>query len=161
MAFVLIMPRQGNTVESCVLQEWSVKEGDAVDTETTVCTVETDKAAFEIPAGEKGTVLKLLCASGDDVPVLDPIAVIGDPGEDWAAALEKAGKSAPQAQAVPESPAVQTAPAAKEAASSAVSAEGNGTASSGAASPRAKNLAKHEGLSLEGIPGSGPGGSDL
>ncbi len=158
MAFVLIMPRQGNTVESCVLQEWSVKEGDAVDTETTVCTVETDKAAFEIPAGEKGTVLKLLCASGDDVPVLDPIAVIGDPGEDWAAALEKAGKSAPQAQAVPESPAVQTAPAAKEAASSAVSAEGNGTASSGAASPRAKNLAKHEGLSLEGIPGSGPEG---
>jgi len=83
MAHILIMPRQGNTVESCIITDWKVREGDTVTKETTVCEVETDKAAFEVPAGEAGTVLKLLYASGDDVPVLRPIAVIGVPGEDW------------------------------------------------------------------------------
>ena len=89
MAHILIMPRQGNTVESCVLVEWKVKEGDTVAEETTVCSVETDKAAFEVPAGANGTVLKILHAEGDDVPVLDPIAVIGAVGENWQNFLEK------------------------------------------------------------------------
>ena len=83
MAHILIMPRQGNTVESCILVDWKVKEGDTVTEETLVCDVETDKAAFEVPAGVSGTVLKLLRAPGDDVPVLEPIAVIGAAGEEW------------------------------------------------------------------------------
>ena len=83
MAHILIMPRQGNTVESCIITDWKVKEGDAVTPETAICEVETDKASFEVPAGAAGTVLKLLYNSGDDVPVLKPIAVIGAPGEDW------------------------------------------------------------------------------
>ncbi|MDR0452510.1 MAG: 2-oxo acid dehydrogenase subunit E2, partial [Treponema sp.] len=83
MAFVLIMPRQGNTVESCIINEWNVKEGDAVEADTPVCVVETDKATFEVPAGEKGAVLKIVREAGDDVPVLEPIAVIGAAGEDW------------------------------------------------------------------------------
>ena len=45
-----------------------------------LCDVETDKAVFEVPAGFDGIVLKLLVAEGDDVPVLAPIAVIGEPG---------------------------------------------------------------------------------
>lgn len=156
MAFVLIMPRQGNTVESCILEEWSVKEGDPVGAETTVCVVETDKATFEIPAGEGGTVLKLLWSAGDDVPVLEPIAVIGQPGEDWAGALEKAGKPAAGAKAASEASDAPAAPAAKEPAAPVSSpASRDGT---GAASPRARNLAGKEGLSLEGIPGSGPEG---
>ncbi|GHU14956.1 hypothetical protein FACS1894163_00160 [Spirochaetia bacterium] len=94
MAHVLIMPRQGNTVESCVLTEWKVKEGDSVDVDSVVCMIETDKATFELPAGEAGTVLKLIRAEWDDVPVLEPIAVIGKPGEDWAAAVGGAGAMA-------------------------------------------------------------------
>jgi pyruvate dehydrogenase E2 component (dihydrolipoamide acetyltransferase) len=81
------MPRQGNTVESCIITNWKVKEGDPVTPETVVCEVETDKAAFEVPAGATGTVLKLLFAAGDDVPVLKPIAVIGATGEDWQALI--------------------------------------------------------------------------
>ena len=83
MAHILIMPRQGNTVESCIIVDWKVSEGDTVQAETTVCDVETDKAAFEVPAGAAGTVLKILHAAGDDVPVLEPIAVIGALGEKW------------------------------------------------------------------------------
>jgi len=75
------MPRQGNTVESCIIGEWKVKEGDNVTAETPVCVVETDKATFEIPAGSAGAVLKILHQAGDDVPVLKPIMVIGEKGE--------------------------------------------------------------------------------
>ena len=82
MAHILIMPRQGNTVESCIIVDWKVKEGDRVTEETVVCEVETDKASFEIPAGAGGVVLKILHNSGDDVPVLSPIAVIGKESEE-------------------------------------------------------------------------------
>ncbi|MDR1418844.1 MAG: lipoyl domain-containing protein, partial [Treponema sp.] len=85
MAHILIMPRQGNTVESCIIGEWKVKEGDSVSPEAVVCVIETDKAVFEVPAGAGGAVLKILHGEGDDVPVLEPIAVIGNAGEDWEA----------------------------------------------------------------------------
>jgi pyruvate dehydrogenase E2 component (dihydrolipoamide acetyltransferase) len=69
-------------VESCIITDWKVKEGDAVNADTVVCEVETDKAAFELPAGAAGIVLKILRNAGDDVPVLEPIAVIGEAGEE-------------------------------------------------------------------------------
>ena len=83
MAHILIMPRQGNTVESCIITDWKVKEGDAVKAETAVCEVETDKASFEVPAGAEGIVLKIFHKAGDYVPVLQSIAVIGAAGEEW------------------------------------------------------------------------------
>ncbi|GHT97777.1 acetyltransferase component of pyruvate dehydrogenase complex [Spirochaetia bacterium] len=180
MAHVLIMPRQGNTVESCIIVDWKVKEGDKVSADTPICEVETDKATFEIPAGGDGTVLKLMGAVGDDVPVLSPIAVIGNQGEDWAAAIGSAGGGAASSGAVSngvasngaaggEAPAVAaqaTVPASDAGQASATNSgtASSGTASSGAvnngafASPRARNLAGKEGLPLGGIPGTGPGG---
>ena len=76
MAHVLIMPRQGNTVESCVIVDWKVNEGDQVAADTPACEVETDKATFEVPAGAAGIILKILHPAGDDVPVLEAIAVV-------------------------------------------------------------------------------------
>lgn len=87
MAQVVVMPKQGNTVESCIIVAWHVKEGDLVQPETPLCDVETDKATFEVPAGVAGVVLKLLYPEGEDVPVLHPIAVIGEAGETWETAL--------------------------------------------------------------------------
>ncbi len=82
MAHTLLMPRQGNTVESCILVAWKVAKGARVAADDVVCEVETDKATFEVPAGADGVVLELLHAEGDDVPVLEPIATIGAPGEE-------------------------------------------------------------------------------
>lgn len=151
MAHVLIMPRQGNTVESCILVGWKVQEGDSVEPDTPVCDVETDKATFEVPAGGAGTVLKLLWAEGDDVPVLKPIAVIGKVGEDWEAAAGKAETPATASLA----PSGETLPGPGETPvpDAAVLTEGQPFAS-----PRARNLAEQEALSLHGIAGSGPGG---
>ena len=155
MAHILIMPRQGNTVESCIITDWKVKEGDEVTAETIVCEVETDKASFEVAAGAAGTVLVILGKAGDDVPVLAPIAVIGAAGEDWPAELANIDKQAPQqaetgsgTQGVVPSAAPQPLPSNK-----AISEDGKT-----AASPRARNLAEKEALSLDMAAGSGPGG---
>jgi pyruvate dehydrogenase E2 component (dihydrolipoamide acetyltransferase) len=167
MAHILIMPRQGNTVESCIISEWRVKDGDQVQADTTVCVVETDKATFEIPAGAAGTILKILHPAGDDVPVLQPIMVVGNPGETFSVdgpAASAAGQTADQAAAAPA--AQPAAPAAAVQASvpqstAAPSVSGAAGDSRRAVSPRARTLAGKEALSpadLAGIPGSGPGG---
>ncbi len=158
MAHVLIMPRQGNTVESCIIVEWKVKEGDAVQAETIVCEVETDKATFDVPAGEAGKILKILKPDGDDVPVLEAIAVIGADGEDWKAALGSAAPAeAPAATAAPEAPkAAEAAPA--NSAATAAPAASQTQGGDLKVSPRAKNLAAKEALSLDGVGGTGPGG---
>jgi len=81
MVIPVIMPKQGETVESCIIVEWKKKEGDRVEKDEIICQVETNKAIFEIIAPEKGTLLKILFKEGEDVPVYTPIAIIGEPGE--------------------------------------------------------------------------------
>ncbi|OHE64340.1 MAG: dihydrolipoyllysine acetyltransferase [Treponema sp. GWA1_62_8] len=159
MAHVLIMPRQGNTVESCVIVEWKAKEGDEVSADSGICEIETDKATFEVPAGEAGILLKILHAAGDDVPVLEAIAVIGAKGEDWKAALGASGAAAIAAPApaasVPAAALATAAGAAPAIAAVSVAAAGHG---SGAISPRARNLAAKEAVDASALAGSGPEG---
>jgi pyruvate dehydrogenase E2 component (dihydrolipoamide acetyltransferase) len=153
------MPRQGNTVESCIIGEWKVKEGDTVEAETPVCVVETDKATFEVPAGAAGTVLKILRPEGDDVPVLQPILAVGNPGEAWEAAL---GGAAVPASVSPERPVPsgEEKPAAQSPADALADTAEAAAAAPGllAVSPRARNLANKEAVDLRALSGSGPGG---
>ena len=81
MAVAVIMPRQGNTVESCIITNWNKKPGDAVAVGDILFSYETDKAAFECEAETAGTLLKVLYQEGDDVPCLENVCVIGQPGE--------------------------------------------------------------------------------
>ncbi|MEN6599826.1 MAG: dihydrolipoamide acetyltransferase family protein [Rectinema sp.] len=83
MAEKIIMPKLGNTVESSVILSWKVRPGDIVTKDTILCEIETDKATMEVPAGVDGKVLALLKKEGDDVPVLETIAIVGQPGEVW------------------------------------------------------------------------------
>ncbi len=154
MANVLIMPRQGNTVESCVIVDWKVKEGDSVTVDTLVVEIETDKATFEVPAGFDGTVLKILCESGDDIPVLQPIMVVGNPGEDWQSLV---GDATPAA----ETPAEQSAPVAaekQEATPIQVQTIERSADDIISISPRAKALAFDEAVDYRVIAGTGPEG---
>lgn len=162
MAHVLIMPRLGNTVESCIVVKWKVSEGAAVTAESPVCEVETDKATMDVPAGAVGIVLKILRAEGDDVPVLEPIVVIGAQGEDWRAALGGAVPAiAPKAVAAAAPATTIPAPeAAIPAASPEVAtppAAGPGNPARGV-SPRARALAAAESVNPAILEGSGPGG---
>jgi pyruvate dehydrogenase E2 component (dihydrolipoamide acetyltransferase) len=162
MAHVLIMPRQGNTVESCVIGEWKVKEGDAVAADAPVCVVETDKATFEVPAGIAGTVLKILREAGDDVPVLEPIMVLGETGESWETALNAAGKQAQAAgkETVPEAGAQAGSGGGDSPASVSLPQAGGRTENPVfAVSPRARKFAEREAADLSAVVShSGPGG---
>jgi pyruvate dehydrogenase E2 component (dihydrolipoamide acetyltransferase) len=167
MAHVLIMPKQGNTVESCIISEWKVSEGDTVDVDTPVCSVETDKAIFEIPAGAAGTVLKILFTDGDDVPVLKPIMVIGNTNENWKDALPT-GSDSNVSQHEPNVLSQESS----QGTGIAVEETVNNQASSPCASapprdqldiipvsPRAKRLAEEEAVDIAELgAGSGPGG---
>ncbi len=83
MATAVILPKQGNTVESCLLVEWKKNKGDKISKGEILCEVETDKAVFEIEAPEDGIVLDLFFDEGDEIPVLTNIAVIGKEGENY------------------------------------------------------------------------------
>ena len=162
MAHILIMPRQGNTVESCIIVDWKVKEGDLVTEETTICEVETDKAAFEIPAGAAGTVLAFLRKAGDDVPVLAPIAVIGAAGEDWQTALGNRESGVGNRDCCSkdsiENNKLSSQTPIPDSQSQPSNLNSQLPTSSSHVSPRARNLAEKEALPLETVPGTGPEG---
>ncbi len=89
MAEHIIMPKQGNTVEQVILLEWKKREGDPVEEGETLCEVETDKATFEVPSTAAGTLLRQLYREGDDVPVMQAFAVVGEAGEEPEESLEE------------------------------------------------------------------------
>ena len=70
MATPVIMPRQGQSVESCILTEWKVNVGDQVAEGDVLAVIETDKASFDLESTASGTVLALFWEADDDVPVL-------------------------------------------------------------------------------------------
>ncbi|MFO7153435.1 MAG: dihydrolipoamide acetyltransferase family protein [Caldicoprobacter oshimai] len=82
MATPVIMPRQGQTVESCIITKWHKKKGEAVKVGDLLFSYETDKAAFDEEAKVEGTLLEVFFDEGDDVPVLATVCVIGEEGED-------------------------------------------------------------------------------
>ena len=81
MASVVIMPKQGQSVESCILTEIKKKKGDTVAVGDVLFAYETDKASFEEIAKVAGTVLEFFYKEGDEIPVLAQVMVIGNPGE--------------------------------------------------------------------------------
>ena len=68
MANAVIMPRQGQSVESCIITAWNKKVGDTVEKGEILFSYETDKSSFEEPAPESGVLLDILHEEGDDVP---------------------------------------------------------------------------------------------
>ena len=82
MAEVIIMPKQGQSVESCILTEFKKKVGDKVAVGDLLFSYETDKASFEEESKVEGTVLALFFNDGDEIPVLTNVMVIGAEGED-------------------------------------------------------------------------------
>ena len=109
MATAVIMPRQGQSVESCVIGEWFKKVGDDVGEGELLFSYETDKAVFEEAAKVSGKLLAVFFGVGDDVPCLETVAVIGAEGEDISGVAPKVEAEPEQRE---EAPAEAAAPAA-------------------------------------------------
>lgn len=156
MATVVIMPKQGNTVESCIITAWKKKAGEQVSEGEVLAEVETDKALVEVESPATGTLLELFFAEGDDVPVLTNIAAIGEPGEDVSALRpDGAGAEAVSAEATPE-PATPAAPPVAEAPSGSAIIAPPADETRRRISPRARRLAQQKGVDVSNIQGSGP-----
>jgi len=160
MARVVILPKLGQTMEEGAIVEWLVNEGDAVNRGDILFEVESDKAVLEVESSQKGTLLKILVGADATVPVLTPVAIIGEPGEDIAPLLaELGGGGAAESATAPGMPepeaAVETATA--EQAPAAVVPE-PAPAGRIVASPRARKLAGEKGVDLARLPGTGPEG---
>ena len=154
MAVVVIMPKQGQSVESCIITEWNKNKGDQVKKGDILFAYETDKASFEEEAAVDGVLLAVFYNTGDEVPVLTNVCVIGEPGESTDGFAP--GGAAP-AKAEATEPTVSSTT--KEEATAAIATnESSNSSSSEAVSPRARILADEEGINLNSVRGSGPNG---
>lgn len=153
MATVVIMPRQGQSVESCIITEWKKKVGDKINVGDVLFSYETDKSAFDEAATVEGTLLKVFAGEGDDVPCLKTVCIIGAEGEDISALIPKKETSATVAEEAKEEK--------KEAAPAKAEAVATGTATEGGRlkiSPRARNLAAKTDADVSKAVPTGPDG---
>jgi pyruvate dehydrogenase E2 component (dihydrolipoamide acetyltransferase) len=156
MASPILMPKQGNTVEECVLTAWLKQVGDAVAVGDIVAEIETDKASFEVEASAAGQMLAHFYEEGDLVPILVNMCVVGEPGED-VEAFRPDGASAPAAEPVAEvaAPVAEVAAAAPVAEPAPVAELATDNAP---LSPRARRFVKEHPFQVGAISGSGAGG---
>jgi len=68
-------------MEEGVIAKWRIKVGDKIKRGQVIAEIETDKATMEFESFDSGTVLKLVAAEGEALPVGATIAVFGKPGE--------------------------------------------------------------------------------
>lgn len=151
MASVVIMPKQGLMMEEGTLTKWLKKEGEEVVAGTPLFEMETDKLTITMDSTATGTLLKIIHGEGDVVPITQPIAIVGQPGEDISGLLGGAEEAAP----VEEVPAPAAAPAEAAPAASAVHREPGERVFS---TPRARLRAEENGVAVADVAGSGPEG---
>lgn len=157
MAEVIRMPLMSDTMEEGNIIGWLKEEGEAVESGETLAEVETDKATMELDSFFDGVLLHIAVKEGP-VPVDGVIAVIGEKGEDWKAAIEAAGSngSAAKESATPEAPTpeepVETTTQTSTSASSASNSDSDQRLK---VSPLARSMASDAGIDLSKVDGSG------
>jgi pyruvate dehydrogenase E2 component (dihydrolipoamide acetyltransferase) len=149
MAEEFFIPKLGQTVEEVTILNWQVEDGARVEQGQTVMEVETDKAVFPVEANASGYIHLGPYKSGDVVPVLTVVAIIGKKDEKFeapgaAAAAEPAEAPVTLAPSTPSQPAEVT---------TAAPATGKVFAS-----PRARRLAEEKGVDLSAVTPTGGGG---
>jgi len=90
MARELVMPKLGLTMKKGKIVKWYVKEGDKVASGDNIFDVENEKLTNTIQSPADGILLKVILPEGGSAPVLAPVGVLGEEGEDISAILAKA-----------------------------------------------------------------------
>jgi pyruvate dehydrogenase E2 component (dihydrolipoamide acetyltransferase) len=149
MAIPVLMPRQGQSVETCILGQWYKSIGEEVSIGDILFSYETDKASFEEEAKENGILLATFFNEGDEVPVLTNVAVIGQKGESFDGL--KPGEDVVPAE--PETKEPDDLPKVIE-----FEVETDTQHNHIRISPLAKNMAEKLGVDIHSLKGSGPHG---
>ncbi|PRX40105.1 2-oxo acid dehydrogenase subunit E2 [Salegentibacter salegens] len=82
MAKEIKIPQISEGVDIAVISEILVSEGDKIEEDQSVISVETDKATAEVPATSGGTIKEIKVSEGDEVNVGDVIIILEDDDED-------------------------------------------------------------------------------
>ncbi len=162
MAVVVILPKQGQSVESCIITEIKKKKGDTVKKGEVLFAYETDKASFEEESPVDGVVLECFYNDGDEVPVLMNMMVIGQPGEEYAGLLQGedpfAKSQEPETRNQDAEPVVETKLVTRNLEPETSSSSNLSNSQTSFVSPRAKNLAAKEAVDASQLTGTGPNG---
>ena len=105
MATEVLMPKLGLTMTEGTIEEWKIKEGDAVKKGDVLFSVATDKMTNDIEADADGVLLKILLPVGETAPCKSVIAYIGAAGEAVPEAAAPAGAAPAAEPAKAEAPA--------------------------------------------------------
>jgi pyruvate dehydrogenase E2 component (dihydrolipoamide acetyltransferase) len=149
MAVPVIMPRQGQSVESCILGQWYKEIGEEVSEGDILFSYETDKASFEEEAKESGVLLATFFEEGDEIPVLVNVAVIGNKGE----SVDEFKPGSEGAEETPAEEVVEETPKVIE-----FDVEESASDARIRISPLAKKMAQSMGVDIKSVKGSGPHG---
>ncbi|MCR3956912.1 MAG: 2-oxo acid dehydrogenase subunit E2 [Gudongella sp.] len=148
MAKRIVMPKLGLTMKEGKLAKWYKAEGDPIKSGDKLFSIETDKITNDAEATADGVLRKIIVTEGQTVPVMEPVGIIAGADEDISALLaETAGSEAVKIE--------DKAPEVEKAAEVEKKVERTGKIK---VSPVARKLAEEEGLDLERIEGTGPGG---
>ena len=81
MAYEVLMPQLGLTMEEGTVSQWLKKEGDAVAIGEAILEITTDKLTNEVVSEFEGVLLKIVAQEGEDIPVKGLLGYIGQAGE--------------------------------------------------------------------------------
>ncbi len=163
MRYEFQLPDVGEGLTEGVIGKWLVEAGDAIKEDAPLCEIETDKVMVEITAPCTGTVLSITGAPGEILKVGTVIAVF----ETDKPPVGGHKPSHAQADATPQVPPsneaaqtrIQEQRPPKTNTTPAVAA--SPIAASIRATPATRRLARENGIDLNGVAGSGPGGRIL
>jgi len=132
----ITVPAVGESISEVTVSSWLKKTGDTVGLDEIICELESDKATFELPSPQAGT-LTVVANEGDVVPIGGVLAKL------------VVGAAAAQSS-VP----LEAAPAAPAAAAS----ETSDSYAAGHPSPAAAKVLAEKGISPAAVQGTGVGG---
>ena len=148
MAVTIALPKLGMTMESARISVWLKNEGELVERDDPVLTIETDKAVAEVVAPARG-ILWRQAQPGQELPVGAPVAMLAADSAEYDAL--RAGMS------------VAAVPTADRRSEPAVGAETSGATTAPASSkiriaPVARAIAAEHGIDISLLTGTGPDG---
>src|SRR5690606_15454134 len=130
MTVQITVPDIGDFADVEVI-EVLVSEGDTIEVEQGIVTVESDKASMELPADTAGKVVKVLVKVGDKINKGDPLVEVEASG----ASESSAARGAPSATVDTVSASGQTAAAPADQAASAVAPAASAAQAGAGAAP--------------------------
>ena len=149
MITLIEMPALSSTMRRGKVVKWHKREGDFVKKGETLFEVETDKVNVEVESLVSGFVRKILLEEGIQVPTATPIAIISDSmDEDISSVIEASSLvSVSPGDEEPEDMELGISKSARLKERKIVKA-----------SPLARRIAEQEGIDIQTIEGTGPGG---